>query len=148
MKTILALWHVGDKGKTETLREFAKILLSMYPNFRPIFPMPTTISATSDFRLVVEINGKIVGIESQGDPNTDLENRLIDLADNFQCEIILCASRTKGETVAAVDNISLTRSFQTIWTSTYQIADKANHNLLNRLKAKHLLDILNGLNLI
>jgi len=148
MKTVLAIWHSGDKGKTETLREFANLLISTYPTFRPIYPIPTAVSATDDFRLVVEINGIIIGIESQGDPNTNLQNRLIDLADNFHCEIILCCSRTRGETVIAVDNLFHTRSFQTIWTSTYQIADKANHNLVNRLKAKHLLDLLQGLTLI
>ncbi|HRJ35704.1 MAG TPA: hypothetical protein PK610_06935, partial [Flavobacteriales bacterium] len=110
--------------------------------------IPTTISSTGDFRLVVEINGIIIGIESQGDPNTNLQNRLIDLADNFHCEIILCSSRTRGDTVFAVDNLANTRGFQTIWTSTYQIANTANHNLVNRLKAKHLLDLLQGLSLI
>jgi len=148
MKTVLTIWHSGDKGKTETLREFANLLITTHPTFRPIFPTTTTISVTGDFRLVVEINGKIIGIESQGDPNTNLQNRLIDLADNFHCEIILCSSRTRGDTVAAVDNLFHTRGFQTIWTSTYQIVNKGNHNLVNRLKAKHLLDLLQGLTLI
>ena len=148
MKTILSIWHSGNKGKTETLREFAYLLLATYPTYRPIFPIPTTIPATGDFRLVIEINGIIIGIESQGDPNTNLQNRLIDLADNFHCEIILCSSRTRGDTVTAVDNLFNTRGFQTIWTSTYQIANTANHNLVNRLKAKHLLDLLQGLSLI
>ncbi len=148
MKTVLAILHSGDKGKTETLREFANLLIYTYPSFRPIFPIPTTVSATGDFRLVVEINGKIIGIESQGDPKTNLQNRLIDLADTFHCEIILCSSRTRGDTVSAVDNLSHTRGFQTIWTSTYQIANTANHNIVNRLKAKHLLDLLQGLTLI
>lgn len=148
MKTVLAIWHSGEKGKTATLREFANLLVSTYPSSRPIFPTIITIPATGDFRLVVEINGKIIGIESQGDPNTNLQNRLLDLSDNFHCEIILCSSRTRGETVSAVDNLFHTRSFQTIWTSTYQIADKASHNLVNRLKAEHLLNLLQSLNLI
>lgn len=148
MKTILSIWHSGNKGKTETLREFRNLLLATYPTYRPIFPLPTTITATGDFRLVVEINGIIIGVESQGDPNTNLQNRLIDLADNFHCGIILCSSRTRGDTVSAVNNLANTRGFQTIWTSTYQIANTANHNLVNKLKAKHLLDLLQGLLLI
>ena len=148
MKTVLSVWHSGDKGKTETLREFANLLLATYPGYIPIVPTPAIIPLKGDFRLVVEINGIIIGVESQGDPNTNLQKRLIDLADTYNCEIILCSSRTRGDTIAAVDNLYLTRGFQTIWTSNYQIADKANHNLVNRLKAKHLLELLQGLSFI
>jgi hypothetical protein len=148
MKTILSIWHIGDMGKTETLREFAKLLLTAYPSLRPIIPIPATIPAAGDFRLVVEINGKIIGVESQGDPNTKLQDRLLDLADNFKCEIILCSSRTRGDTIAAVDNLYHTRGFQTIWTSTYQIENKANHHLVNQLKAKQILELLNTLGLL
>jgi len=148
MKTILAVCHIGDKGKTETLREFANLLLISYPSFKPIFPTIASVPTTGDFRLVIEINGKIIGIESQGDPNTNLQNRLLDLADNYQCEIILCTSRTRGDTVYAVDNLYNTRGFQTIWTSTYQIANVTQHTLVNQLKAKHILDLLQSLGLI
>jgi len=123
-------------------------LRSSYPTFRPIFPIPTIIPTTGDFRLVVEIKGKIIGIESQGDPNTKLKERLIELADTFHCEIILCSSRTKGSTVTAVDNLYSKKGFQTIWTSTYQIADSTSHNFVNQLNAKHLLDLLQELRLI
>jgi hypothetical protein len=148
MKTILSIWHTADKGKSETLREFGNLLLCTYPSFRPIFPAIASVPLTGDFRLVVEIKGKIIGVESQGDPNTDLENRLIDLADNFKCEIILCSSRTRGDTVLAVDHLAATRGFQTIWTSTYQIANRIQHTLANQLKAKHILDLLQSLGLL
>jgi hypothetical protein len=148
MKTILSIWHTADKGKSETLREFGNLLLRTYPSFRPIFPVVASVPLTGDFRLVVEIKGKIIGVESQGDPNTSLENRLIDLADNFKCDIILCSSRTRGDTVLAVDNLVATRGFQTIWTSTYQIANRTQHTLVNQLKAKHILDLLQSLGLL
>ena len=148
MKTILSIWHIGDKGKTETLRELGNLLLLTYPSFRPIFPTVEVVPATGDFRLVIEVNGKIIGVESQGDPNTNLHNRLIDLADKFKCEIIICSSRTRGDTVLAVDNLYHTRNFQTIWTSTYQIGDNTKHTLVNQLKAKHILDLIQSLGLI
>lgn len=146
MKTILAIWHVADKGKTATLREFANLLLVTYPTYIPIVPTPAFVPTTNDFRLVVEINGKIIGVESQGDPKTNLKGRLLDLADIFHCEIILCSTRTKNDTIDAVDNLWQTRGFQTIWTSTYQMA--TNHNLVNQAKARHLLDLLQTLRLI
>lgn len=149
MKTVLAIWHSSDKGKTATLREFANLMVDTFPTLRIIFvstnlPIPERI----DFRFIFEINGRIVGIESQGDPKTNLQNRLSELADIFHCDLILCTSRTRGDTVAAVDNLFHTRAFQTIWTSTYQIADINSHNLVNRLKARHLLNLLEELGLI
>ena len=146
MKTILAIWHIANKGKTATLREFANLLIATYPNYRAIIPNPVLIPATGDFRLIVEINGIIIAVESQGDPNTNLGGRLLDLADNFHCDIILCSTRTKGDTIDAVDNLFYNRGFQTIWTSTYQVA--GNHLLANQIKARHLLDLLQSLGLI
>lgn len=145
MKTILSVWNTTNKGKTETLREFANLLLSTYPAFVPIFPATAIIPSKGDFRLVVQINDKIIGIESQGDPNTNLQNRLLDLADNFKCEVILCSSRTRGETVLAVDNLFHTRGFSTIWTSTYQLTGHQQQIIANNLKARHILDLLQTL---
>jgi hypothetical protein len=146
MKTIIAISGAADRGKTSTLREFATVLLAAYPAYKPLFPIPATISAIDDFRLIVEINGKIVGIESQGDPNTGLRGRLQDLAVNHHCDIIMCATRTRGETVDAVDNLAYHKYFQTIWTSTYQIA--SSQSIANQAKGRHLLDLLQSLNLL
>ena len=145
MKTVLSIWHTSDKGKTETLREFANLLLTTYSSFTPIFPTTAIVPTTGDFRLVVQINGKIIGVESQGDPNTNLQNRLLDLADNFKCEVIVCSSRTRGDTVAAVDNLHYSRGFDAIWTSTYKIAGRPQQIIANNMKAKHILDILQTL---
>lgn len=149
MKTVLAIWNSGNKGKTETLREFAVLLLAAYPNYKEILPVSSKISATGDFRLVVEINGKIIGVESQGDPKTNLKSKLIDLADNFKCDIILCSTRTRGETVQAVyESLLNSRGFKAIWTSTYQVENTLDYKTVNQLKAKHLLELLQALLLI
>lgn len=147
-KTILAVWNSGEKGKTESLRHFANLLLSTYPTFIPISPIPANIPTSNDFRLVVKINGVTIGIESQGDPKTNLKNRLKDLVKIHNCDIIVCTCRTRGETVAAVHNIHNTYGFQRIWTSTYQIEDKMQHSLVNQLKGKHILELIQNLSLI
>lgn len=142
MKTVLSLWHVENKGKTETLRAVANLLLKNYPTCKPVYPTPAIVPDSGDFRLVVQVNGKTVGVESQGDPRTNLQDRLLDLADNYGCDVIFCTSRTRGDTVTAVDNLYHTRGFDTIWTSTYQIAGESQQNAANELKAVHMLDLL------
>jgi hypothetical protein len=148
MKTVIALSNISDKGKSDTLREFAKLILSSYPILKAISPIPISVPISGDFRCVIEINNVVVGIESQGDPTTNLRKRLNELTDQFNCEIILCSSRTRGETIDAVNNFASSRGFQIILTSTYQIVDQSKHQLVNQLKAKHLLDLLQSMNLL
>ncbi len=146
--TIIAIWHAADMGKTETLRAFANLLITTFPDCEPIRPIPPNVPATGDILLVVRINGVVIGITSQGDPSTDLENRLINLVDNRECTIILCATRTRGETVTAVDRVASSRNYRTIWTSTYQIEGQDNQRIVNNLKAAHLLDLIQTLGLL
>jgi type IV secretory pathway TrbF-like protein len=51
------------------------------------------------------INGFRVGIESQGDPGGRLENSL-NLFLKKNCDVIVCSTRTKGQTVKAVNKLS------------------------------------------
>ena len=148
MKTILAVWNKAEKGKTESIREFAKQLLTSYPSFTEIYPIPMTIHPKWDFRIVVKINGKIIGIESQGDPNTGLEERLSELVNVYKCDVIICSTRTSGSTVYAVQNISTTYGYNDIWTSTYEIQGKTQQSFVNNLKGKHILDLLQSLKVI
>lgn len=54
MKTILSIKHIADKGKTETLREFAMLLLTTYPSYKPLIPIPATLCITKkDFRITI-----------------------------------------------------------------------------------------------
>lgn len=146
MKTILAIWHTKDKGKTETIREIAHNLMRIYPSFRAISPIPASVHPTWDFRLVIEIKGKIIGLESQGDPKTNLRNRLEELVTKYNCDLIFCTTRTRGETVWAVENVANSFEYDQIWTSTYQTT--RSHTLVNDLKAKHIIDLVQNLGLI
>ena len=148
MKTIVVLRNKGDKGKTETLRAFANIIISTYPELKEITPIPINVPTEHDFKLVVEINGKIIGIESQGDPNSGLREKLELLANKDQCDLILCSTRTKRDTVRAVNEIAQKYNYDKIWTSTYEIANKNNEQLVNTLKGKHILELIQQLGLI
>ena len=149
MRTIIAIWHSADMGKTETIRAFANLLINNFQgNLVPIRPDIARVPVNGDFTLVVRINGVVIGITSQGDPRTGLEGRLQNLADTHECNIILCATRTRGETTTAVDRVARSRNYQTIWTSTYQIEGEANRRTVNDLKARHLLDLIQTLGLL
>ena len=144
-KTIIAIWHTENTGKTETIRRIAHNLMELFPDFIPVFPDSAIVPLEGDFRLIIEINGITIGLESQGDPNTDLRGRLEELVE-FHCDIIFCTTRTRGETVRAVDNIANDFGYNTIWTSTYQTAN--NHQQMNNLKARHLINLIQELELL
>lgn len=152
MKHIIAIWHTAGKGKSETIRQLANQFLLLFPNAVPVFPAQISIPVNGDFRLVIQIqiNGivRVVAFESQGDPNTGLQNRLIDLATRFNCDIIFCTSRTRGETVNAIDFTAKNHNFSTIWSSTYQIAGQANQIIANQQKANHIIQLLQSLSII
>jgi len=146
-KTILAVWHSSSKGKTSTLRSAANHLLSAYPNFQPIPGAPSVIPTSGDFRVVVQINGKIVAIESKGDPHTQLFERLEDLAKKFKADIILCTTRTRGDTITAVETIERDHGYEAIWTSTYQVSS-VRQSAANDLKGQHIINLLQSLQIL
>lgn len=145
MKTILTVWHTSGKGKTSTIREFADLLNITFPNRKIIIQEPSPFNPTGDIRYIIEINGKTIAIESQGDPSSGLKRRL-DEINSFNPDIIICASRTRGSTVSDIDSFAATNSFQQIWTSTYQT--DTNHQQVNKLKAQHMLELLQNQNLL
>ncbi len=146
MKTIIAVWNASNKGKSQTLKELASLLISAFPKHVIHFMNPTPYTSGGDFRLIIEVNGKIIAIESQGDPGTYLEKRLNDIHATYNPDIILCSCRTRGETVNAIDTLSSSFGYDQIWTSTYQI--DINQTLVNQLKAKHILELMRTLSLI
>jgi hypothetical protein len=145
MKTIIAISNVSNKGKSSTLRELAKMLEAINPS-GIIFSNPSSFIPTGDFRLIITVNGKTIAIESKGDPSTDLGNRLEEIFNNYNPDIIFCSSRTSRTTVDDIKTFATTHSYQLIWTSTYHMDN--NHNLLNNLKAKHMIELLQTLNII
>ncbi len=145
MKTILTISHSAGKGKSSTIKEFARSIVAGFPNHTIIFSETSPFNPISDFRLIIEINGKIIAVESKGDPSSGLRNRLNEIQ-IFKPDVIICASRTRGSTVSDIDSFASENSYQQVWTSTYQV-DK-NHDQVNKLKAKHTLELLQTLNVL
>lgn len=146
MKYIIAIANSGGTGKTESCRKLGNEFIRQIPNLKPIFPVPIQIPTKYDFRLVMGVNSKIIGIESQGDPNTGLYQRLEDLINTYNCDLIYCTSRTRGKTVWAINDIARNFGYEVIWTSTYK--NKTSFNNLNQFKALHLIDLAKQLGII
>lgn len=100
MAHIYALQGPAGSGKSSTLIQVFNDLQAKYPRVT----ITTLHGGTTDIKVIMHnVRGLIVGIESQGDPNSRLQQSLSDfMAAN--CNIIFCACRTRGMTVGWVNS--------------------------------------------
>lgn len=102
MANIYALQGPGNSGKSSTLIQLLNLVVAKYPGAT----MQALHSGTKDVKVIVHpVNGKKVGIESQGDPSSRLEQSLTDFR-NANCDIVFCACRTSGMTVDWIEAMS------------------------------------------
>ncbi|MDI9319952.1 MAG: hypothetical protein QM530_05685 [Phycisphaerales bacterium] len=66
------------------------------------------------------MNGIKIGIESQGDPNSRVFVS-IPIFVNLNCDLILCATRTRGATVQIIEGLK--NDFQINWIEKKQVDD-------------------------
>ena len=106
MPHLFALQGPGNYGKSDTLIRLFHALQTKYP-FATIHAVH---SGTKDIAVIMRgVKGLVVGIESQGDPNSRLQQTLPAFA-AAKCDIIFCACRTSGMTVGWVNALSATYS--------------------------------------
>lgn len=137
-KCIVAFGGRANQGKSETIRNLIPLFQQYYPN-----ALYSYIYKGADIKLIIEVNNKKIGIESQGDPNSRLAASLDDFARIEQCDIIICASRTRGETVHAVSRTASSFGYEVIWISNY--ISKNNQFTLNQMSANHIFQLIQSL---
>ena len=74
MSEIILVSNSAKKGKSSTLVELANVFLSKYLDVEILYSYKHKTSI--DFTLIIKAKGSIVAFESQGSPNSQLENRL------------------------------------------------------------------------
>ncbi|NQZ28324.1 MAG: hypothetical protein HRT55_18660 [Colwellia sp.] len=97
MDRILVLCGSANSGKTTTLKQVIRMLEISFS----ICDIEHRIESEYDERVIFDVNGKKVGIETQGDPSSRLRES-IPLFVNLNCDLIVCATRTRGQTVKTV----------------------------------------------
>lgn len=96
MKSIICLYAPANSGKTRSFRRVDEILQSYGAK-------ATTLFDDYDFAREYIFRNKAIGVLSLGDPDSAQDEWLKKLVDD-DCDIILCASRTRGSTCDAVNN--------------------------------------------
>jgi|ERR1035437_6533829 GTPase SAR1 family protein len=107
-KQVLGLYGTANAGKSTTLRKLYELLTKAYPAAHIEIIHPVRV----DFTVIIEIDGVLIGIESQGDPGSRLAES-IELFKKRGCVIIVCTTRTRGSTVVIVE--ALQPEFTITW---------------------------------
>lgn len=120
MKNIYAIYGRAEIGKTSTIREIYNLLIEKFGKKIIVETETNIFSHKGDIRVTVKINGKLIGIESQGDPDSRLKASL-DIFVKVNCDIILCATRTRGTTVDFVKQLE--QEYNINWIKKPDFAD-------------------------
>ena len=138
MNTIILLADTAKKGKSSTLAELANLLIRKYVDSEILYSYKHKTNI--DFTLIIKVKGEIVAFESQGNPKTQLENRLRNIIQQYNPKVLFCTARSKGTNLQAVYRIAINFNYNCIKTSTYQV--NSNFETANKIKAKHLFYLL------
>lgn len=86
----------------------------------------------------MQVKKIVIAVETKGDPNTDLELRLKNIVQKWKPNLIFCSSRTKGDTVHAVNRVGSSFGYERFWSTPYDVARDLKK--VNKLKAKQLIE--------
>lgn len=110
--TIICLYAPADCGKTKTIRS---LFLKLGGDKR-------ALAQTHDFVDHVNFGNKNIGFASQGDPGSPQRENLERLYKRG-CEIMVTASRTKGDTVDEVCDFANNYGYTVVWISPFYFND-------------------------
>jgi len=134
-RSVIALYGPSSQGKSETVRETANLLLATFPNHTL-----HAINNGADITYIVDINGVIIGIESQGDPNSRMFQSLQTFVAQG-CDIIICSCRSRGATASAVEDLHRNHQYEIIWSTNHRSWHK-NQMQLNQIAASEILELI------
>jgi len=141
MKRVIALFGTGESGKTTTLN----LVFEKLEEYISLENLEYHIDGY-DIRRIFTFNGKKVGFETQGDPNSRLGESL-KLFKDLNCDIVVCATRTRGSTCDLVIDYFGSSHFLS-WREQSRVWDENLRQPSNNATAKLIVDELMNVTLV
>jgi len=132
LKKAIALKGVARIGKSQTIRTVDELLRVKYPDAIVEHEYRTKV----EVRVVLSINGVKIGIETTGE-NIKRINESFDLFVNLGCEVIICATRTSGKTVMAVNALP---GYDVVWLEQQAQSNPIERVLGNLAMARQIVE--------
>lgn len=132
MKKAIALRGIQKIGKSQTIRTVDELLRNKNPSARVEHEYRTKV----ELRVVLTINGVKIGIESTGE-NIRRIKESFDLFLSLGCEVIICATRTTGNAVMAVNALP---GYEVVWCEQRAQSDPIEQVFSNLAMARHIVE--------
>ncbi len=132
MKKVIALRGAANVGKSNAIKKVYELLLAKYPSAK-VEDGDKTYRV--DIKVVLTINGVKIGIENQGDPGSRLPESLQEFVKKG-CRVIVCATRTRGQTVSAVSQLA--PSYEVLWINQFVVPKSSEQESSNQRMAKQI----------
>ena len=126
MKKVFALKGRRNIGKSQTIRTVDELLRAKYPGVSVEHEHRTR----AELRVVLSLNGVKIGVESSTKAGFDLFASL-------GCDVIICPTRTTGQTVNAVNALP---GYEVIWLEQRPQSMPFEQVLSNLAMARHIVE--------
>lgn len=135
-KTIICVSARRDRGKSSSIKK----LYTMLGGTKPL--------VDEDIKDVVAYKGYKIGIKSQGDPGTDHRTDLTKFIVEDHVDIIVTASRSRGDTYNAVKEVAGAKGFETL--VLFPMSTEEEYSVypvdnLHKKNAEAILEIINNI---
>ncbi|HKY28772.1 MAG TPA: hypothetical protein VJM12_12605 [Pyrinomonadaceae bacterium] len=130
MRIVFALRGKSKLGKSPTIRTVVEMLTEKCPDAS----IEHNHTTKRDVRLVLTINNLKIGVESQGGPNL---KESLDLFVRIGCDVIICATKTSGATVDAVNAL---QGFDVHWLEQREQSKPHEQVLRSLIMAREIVE--------
>ena len=131
----------AESGKTAVLSELADKLKSS----KNIKQLDFKDLNNGDVWYVFECKGKKICIITSGDNSKDMEE-WFGWALDYKSDVVVCASRSKGETIGCVNEYAEKGDYYVVWLSNYYCnSDESIIDMLNDCTAESILNVIEKL---
>lgn len=116
MKAMILVWGASERGKSQSVKRLAMTM----PFFNLISSWHNDDYDSYVIGTVLDKDGKehLVGIESQGDPYSN-QKSWIEKCITADCEVIVAASRTYGQTVRDAYQLAHDNGYEVVEVTTH-----------------------------
>jgi hypothetical protein len=151
MKKIICIKGNSSTGKTGTILELRNLLIQKGAEVLNKTPGINGGKLTKNINMVLEFNGKLIGLDARADDAKQVKRDIglinrIKILIKFECEIIFCTSRLKGDPAGTAEAVEkIVEGTQNLYTlnwdkpNTIDISHfSADKTASNRKKAEEL----------
>ena len=133
MKKVFALRGKSNVGKSQTIRTVVEMITAKNPNAA----IELNHATKTDIRAVLTLKDLKIGIESQGNSKGRLHKESLDFFVRIGCDVIICATRTRGATVDAVKALA---GFDVQWLEQHEQSQVNEQILRDIITARQIVE--------